>query len=324
MNGFWNRKKIIVTAALMAAVVAAVAGTAASKKKAADIKLKEVKAVKGDIEVTILSTGVVQPENRLEIKPPIQGRVENVLVREGQRVKKGQVLAWMSSTERAALLDAARARGSEELKRWEEMYRPTPIMAPILGMIILRNVEPGQTFSAQDAVFIMSDRLAVKAQVDETDISQIKVGQKARVVLDAYSSKEIASQVGQIAYDAKTVNSVTTYAVDVIPRETPAFMRSGMTANVTFLVASKRDVLLVPADAVKVADGRSFVSGRGPQGGKTSELDVETGFTDGKHIEIIEGLTEGDVVMVPDIKIGSGGKKKAGSPLMPFGQGKKR
>ncbi|MEK7223385.1 MAG: biotin/lipoyl-binding protein, partial [Pseudomonadota bacterium] len=65
---------------------------------------REVTATRGDLEVTILSTGVVQPRNRLEIKPPVAGRADEVLVAEGEAVKKGQILAWMSSTERAALI----------------------------------------------------------------------------------------------------------------------------------------------------------------------------------------------------------------------------
>ena len=95
---------------------------------------REATVKRGDIEMRVTSTAVVQPRNRLEIKPPIAGRIEQVLVREGQTVDKGQVLGWMSSTERAALLDAARTRGPEELQRWEELYRPTPIVAPIRGL----------------------------------------------------------------------------------------------------------------------------------------------------------------------------------------------
>src|SRR4051812_46219417 len=186
---------------------------------------------KGEMKITILSTGVVQPENRVDIKPPIAGRVEKVLVNEGDVVKKGQVIAWMSSTERAALLDAASARGEDELKQWEEMYKPTPILAPIPGTIIARNVESGQTFTVSDAILSMSDRLTVKAQVDETDIAEIKLKQTASIVLDAYPRAQIEAVVDQIAYDAKTVNNVTTYVVDVLPTTTPKYMRSGMTAN---------------------------------------------------------------------------------------------
>jgi multidrug efflux pump subunit AcrA (membrane-fusion protein) len=49
------------------------------------------------LDISILATGVVQPQNRLEIKPPIAGRIERVLVEEGETVKRGQILAWMSS-----------------------------------------------------------------------------------------------------------------------------------------------------------------------------------------------------------------------------------
>ncbi|MCK7497341.1 MAG: efflux RND transporter periplasmic adaptor subunit [Comamonadaceae bacterium] len=110
---------------------------------------RPVQVTRGDIDVTVLSVGVVQPRNRLEIKPPIPGRVEQVLVPEGRSVARGTVLAWMSSTERAALLDAARGKGPEEVKRWEELYRATPILAPIDGTVILRNVEPGPEFHQQ-------------------------------------------------------------------------------------------------------------------------------------------------------------------------------
>jgi macrolide-specific efflux system membrane fusion protein len=66
---------------------------------------------RGNIRTVVLSTGTVQPENELAIKPPIDGRAEEVLVAVGDKVKKGQMLAWMSSSERAALLDVARSHG---------------------------------------------------------------------------------------------------------------------------------------------------------------------------------------------------------------------
>src|SRR5512139_343310 len=188
---------------------------------------REVSATRGEIETTILSTGLVQPKNRLEIKAPIPGRADEVLVDEGQKVHRGQILAWMSSTERAALIDAARARGPEEVKRWEELYRATPILAPLDGTLITRNLEPGQTFTSVDAVFVMSDFLVVNAQVDETDLAQIRLRQSASIVLDAYPDQSFTGKVSQIAYDAKTVNNVTTYVVEVLPDKTPHFMRSG-------------------------------------------------------------------------------------------------
>ena len=277
---------------------------------------RPVQVTRGDIEVTVLSTGVVEPRNRLEIKPPIPGRVEQVLVLEGQRVARGTVLAWMSSTERAALLDAARGKGPEEVKRWEELYRATPILAPIDGTVILRNVEPGQSFTSNDAVFVMSDRLIITAQVDETDIAQVRIRQPAQIELDAYPGQYFDGRVAQIAYDAKTVNNVTTYPVDVQPLTVPAFMRSGMTANVRFRVDTRKGVLLVPSDALRSRDGKVFVL-RAPvrAGDAPVEQPVTTGLADGKRTEVVSGVSEGEQLLAVGIKssVGGGGS----SPFMP-------
>jgi macrolide-specific efflux system membrane fusion protein len=261
---------------------------------------RPVAVERGDLTLQVSATGTVQPENRLEIKPPIAGRVEQVLVQEGQRVRRGQVLAWMSSTERAALLDAARAKGPEEVKRWEELYRPTPILAPINGTLILRSVESGQTFTTSDAILVMSDRLTVKAQVDETDIARVKLRQPAQLVLDAYPDHPIPGAVDQIAFEAKTVNNVTTYTVDVLPRETPDFMRSGMTATVTFQVASKEGVLLVPSDAIRTEQGASYVLLPSAEG-RPERRTVQTGLSDGPRTEIVSGLKEGEQVLQPQL-----------------------
>jgi len=287
-------------------------------EKSASTTFKEVKVARGELNINVLSTGVVQPENRLEIKPPIAGRIEEILVKEGDIVKTGQILAWMSSTERAGLLDAARSKGEAELKRWQEYYKPTPIMAPIDGTIILRSVEPGQTFTNADAVLVMSDRLSVKAQVDETDIAQITLNQRSEVTLDAYPDKIIPAYVLQIAFDAKTVNNVTTYEVDVLPEETPAFMRSGMTANINFKVAGKKEVLLVPSEAVKIVNGHSMLLLKSERGG--AQTQIETGLSDGKFTEVLSGADEGAIVLVPQLRTEA---NKSTSPFSPFGGGRR-
>lgn len=310
-----NRRKII--AGSSALVILAGAGVWYWKsKKAAEIKYREVKVEIGSINNLILSTGSVQPENRLEIKSPIAGRVEQVMVKEGQNVRKGQILAWMSSTERAALLDAARAEGTEEVQRWEKMYRPTPVMAPISGTIILRNVEPGQSFTGTDAILVMSDRLTVKALVDETDIAQIQLKQKAEIVLDAYSQEKIPAHVDQVAFEAKTVNNVTTYTVDVLPDKTPEYMRAGMTANVSFLIATRENVLVVPTDGiVNEGDGTAVMVYGSDR--KAVSKKIEVGLSDGKRSEVKSGLNEGEIILVTEYVAKE--KKTGSNPFSPMG-----
>ncbi len=278
---------------------------------------RTTQVVSGDLTLKILATGTVQPENRLEIKPPVAGRVERVLVKEGQKVKKGEILAWLSSNERAALIDAARSQGNSEVKQWEEIYKPTPLIAPLGGTIIQRNVESGQTFTTNDAVLVMSDRLTVKAQVDETDLAQIFLKQESEIILDAYPDKTLSAVVDQVAYEAKTVNNVTTYLIDVLPTHTPDYMRSGMTANVTFVGATKKGVALIPNEFIKYENGKPSALLKTDKQPLTKEL--ELGLTDGKNSEVISGLNLGDSVVMPMLKKDA----KATNPFSPMGGGRR-
>jgi membrane fusion protein, macrolide-specific efflux system len=254
---------------------------------------------RGNIRQVVLSTGTVQPENELAIKPPIDGRAEEVLVAIGDKVKKGQVLAWMSSSERAALLDVARTKGEKELERWEDFYKPAALVAPLDGTIIGKSVVPGQVVTASDTVFTMSDHLIVAASLDETDLAKIALKQKVEMVLDAYASQPFTGQVERIAYNSTTVSNVTTFEVDILPDQVPDFMRSGMTADLTFVVAEHDNVLLVPALAVTRQGAQTTVLlASDPSGAASQNQPVTLGISNGKQVEVVSGLKENDTVLV--------------------------
>ena len=365
------------------------------RKAAQTFTYRAATVTRGDLAKSIQASGSVAPQNRVDLRPPFSGRLEEVLVREGDWVKKGQILAWLSSTERAALLDAARARGPEELKKWEDLYRATPMLAPISGTLIARSFEPGQGVGASDAVLTVSDRLIVKANVDETDIAQVKVGQAAQLTLDAYPDQPFPAKAVHIAYEARTVSNVTVYEVEVAADKTPAFMRSGMTASVDFYTEKHPDVLMIPNEAIQpkkdggdkrganaMADGqraaradmassgssdssvgagsprpassgaggqrqggwqghkrgegkgaggaggaghgrRATILVPGPLGkdGKTGdpiEKEIRVGLSDGKNSEVVDGLAEGDTVMIKTAVLPSA----AGSGTNPFMPGR--
>src|SRR5207245_688903 len=117
----------------------------------------------------------------------------------------------------------------------------------------------------------------------------------------------------------KTVNNVTIYDVEVLPDQVPPFMRSGMTANVTVIVAEKPGALVVPAEAVRRDDTGAGV--RVPASGsrRPAQQPVTTGLTDGKWIEIVSGLHEGDVVLAPSLHVPRASHSQARSPFSPFG-----
>ena len=292
-----------------------------TKRKTPSEAPREVSVEYGTIQTFISTTGIVQPQNRLEVKPPISGRVEEILVKEGQKVTVGQPLAWMSSTERAALLDTARAQGEETLRYWQEAYKPTPLIAPIDGEVIVRAVEPGQTVTASDAVIVLSDRLIVKAQVDETDIGKIKLAQKAVINLDAYPQIKVKSTVDHISYESKTVNNVTIYEVDILPESVPEVFRSGMSANVDIIEKSKADVLVIPLEAISQDKEGSFVLLIQDRNKKPVRRKVQLGISDDKNIEVTSGLAAGDKILITTQEYLPLQRTDSGSsPLMPFGR----
>ena len=308
-------KLIFILAAI--AVIAGIAVTKIKQKKSNGETVKEITPVVGSIRTFISCTGTVLPKNRLEIKPPVNGRIEQILVREGEEVKTGQIMAWMSSTERAALLDAARGKGEQALQYWQETYKPIPLPAPIDGEVIVATTQPGQTVTTVDAVVVLSDHLIVRAQVDETDIGKIDLKMKAVITLDAYQDTKIKASVEHIYYESKTVSNVTIYEVDLIPDEVPSFFRSGMNASVDFMTQDKEGILVLPAEAVNKEGGDNYVLVQA--GGKEPiRTRVTLGITDDKNVEIVSGVTQNDRVIVKSKKFTLPTSSAGGSnPFMP-------
>ena len=294
------------------------------KTKKPDITYTEHTITRGTLELSVQATGTVQPENRLVVKPQIAGRVDEILIEEGKSVKAGQVLAWMSSNDRAALMDMAKSAGEDEQRRWREIYKPSPIIAPLGGVVIAKQVERGQTVSSGDTVFIISDRLIVLAQVDETDLSKIALGQNAEIRVDAYSDKPIKAKVIRIAYESKQVNNVTIYEIRLLPEEVPDFMRSGMTASVKFTQKKIDQALLLPVSMIQIQENqepRAKILLKSPDP-KTPpvERSVTLGATNGKFYEVTDGLREGDIVVRAEQQNDS--SQASTNPFSPFGSRK--
>jgi macrolide-specific efflux system membrane fusion protein len=285
---------------------------------------KDIHAQLAAIQTYISSTGDVLPKNRLEIRPPVGGRVEEVLVKEGEKVKAGQIVAWMSSTDRAALLDAARGKGDDALAYWRDVYKPVALVAPIDGEVIVATMQPGQTVTAADPVLVISDKLIFRAQVDETDIGKISIGQEALVTLDAYQDVRIKATVDHVYFESKTVNNVTIYEVDLKAEELPAFCRSGMNVTVDFKAAGKENILTLPVDAIKNDKDGTYVMVRDRGKKEPQRRAVIAGITDDARVEIVSGLTSEDTIVVKSRKF-SLPKNAAGTnpfaPARPAGGG---
>jgi macrolide-specific efflux system membrane fusion protein len=301
---------LTIAAAIVLIIAAVFLSTRLSKPKTV---YTEIRPAIGTIQVEFRQTGTIYPKNRLQITSPVPGRLENVLVSEGDKVIKGQVIAWVSSNERASLLDAARAHGPAEEKKWENIYRPAPVTAPLSGFIIARNNEPGQTIAVSDAFLVMADKLIVNASVYETDLRYIHLGQKVTILLDAFPDKKYAGVVDQIAYESQVVNNVTVYLVKVLPLETPPVFKSGMTATILFTSEPKVNILIIPFDAIRDKSGKQYVMVK-VENEKPEERFIETGISNAKNVEILSGLSESDTVLIEK-------KKGRKANLQQFGGG---
>ncbi len=280
------------------------------------VVIKEIIPVMGSIQKIVSTTGTVLPKNRLELKPPVNGRIESVEVKEGDEVKIGQTLAWMSSTERAALLDAARGQGEEALKYWQDVYKAIPLISPIKGEVIVATTQPGQTVTTSDAVIVLSDHLIVRAQVDETDIGKIKIGQKAILSLDAYPETKIPSSVEHIYYESETVNNVTIYKADLLPENVSPFFRSGMNVSIDFIESSKEKALLIPQEAVLKDKEEYYVFVKQANGESRKQI-VQLGMSDDKNVEVVLGLNKDDVIVLKTKKYNIPKSSAGVNPFLP-------
>ena len=181
----------------------------------------------------------------------------------------------------------------------------------------MATTQPGQTITTSDAIIVLSDQLIVRAQVDETDIGKIKLGQKATVSFDAYPDTQIKAAVEHIYYESKTVNNVTIYEVDLIPQEVPAFLRSGMNVTINFIEHSRENALLVPLGTVHKEDEESFVMLKNNSGQEIIKQAVKVGIADDMNVEIISGVSLNDKLMIKEKKYVLPKSSTGTNPFMP-------
>ena len=172
------------------------------------------------------------------------------------------------------------------------------LKSPIDGEVALLNYKTGDIILKDDTrpvvEIINNDTLFIEVNIEEADISKLKVGQKAYATFDALDELRLEGEISFISLTSKTNNNgIVTYLLRVI-FENPetAQVREGMTSFVDFVIAGVRDVLQIPVDAVRNVNDKPSVQLKSGEW-----IPVVTGFTDGKYVEVISGLNVGDVVL---------------------------
>jgi macrolide-specific efflux system membrane fusion protein len=295
-----KKKLIIIGVGIFILIFIIIYGLSSPKQ----IIKQEAKLTPRDLRMEFRVAGGVTARNMIPIKSPVPGRIEEILVNEGDAIKKGQVIFWVSSSERAAMIDAARAVGESEFQRWQEIYRPTPVVAPMNGFIIRREKEPGQTITQAEAVLRMADDLIVSVNIDETDFRYIKIGNKVNMFLDAYPNQYFEGIIEHISYDSANINNVIVYEVKIRPLKKPEVFRSGMTATTVITAESKDGVLSIPNVFITEKDGKKIVKVKTENSRKREfkTREVKLGVSDGKYTEILSGLNPDETVVLLDQK----------------------
>jgi len=170
------------------------------------------------------------------------------------------------------------------------------LTSPIEGVVSQLNYKEGDIILSDGAksmaTIINNDTLFIEVNIEEADISKLKVGQKAVATFDAIDGLSLEGEISFISLTSETSsNGIVTYLVRILLNQPGEQIREGMTASVEFITAEAKNVLAIPVAAVRNIGGKPSVELADGQ-----VANVTTGFTDGKKVEISSGLNEGDVV----------------------------
>jgi RND family efflux transporter MFP subunit len=208
--------------------------------------------------------------------------------------------------ESEAQYEMAKARtlkSEAELDYWVSQLSYATIIAPIKGTVASVNTMQGETvvtgLNAPTFIRIIDlDRLEVLAYVDENDIGKVQIDQEATFTVAAHQTTEFWGKVTSIYPSATTQDNVVYYLTSVSVDNREGKLRPDMTANVLISIDRRSGVVTVPHKAVKREGARKFVivTNRG----LLEKRFVKVGLRDHSYFEILDGLTEGELVVVGD------------------------
>ncbi|MGZ5875071.1 MAG: efflux RND transporter periplasmic adaptor subunit [Bradyrhizobium sp.] len=190
----------------------------------------------------------------------------------------------------------------------------TDIVSPVDGTVVSRNVTMGQTVAASfqtPTLFLIATDLArmqVDANVSESDIGGIKLGNKATFTVDAYAKRTFEGTVSQVRQSPQTVQNVVTYDIVISVDNTDLTLMPGMTAASRIVIDQRNDVIRVPNQALRYVPKGLASAVKSDQAkiwalrdGEPTSVAVVPGLDDDNFTEIISGdVKPGDLVITAE------------------------
>jgi membrane fusion protein, multidrug efflux system len=329
---------------LLFVLIPAAAGALFWWQTARPISVTTAPVTRGDAAEIVYATGTVEPRNWSKVTSLVRERITSLCNCEGNPVTVGDVLARLDDTEPRAVLAELTARGdftARELERLrgliarnvatvQDLERAESeearlqaliaaqrarletyvLRAPIDGIVLRQDGEIGEVAEPGNVIFWIGQPrpLLIVAEVNEEDIPRVTPGQRTLLRADAFPDRALEAVVDSITPMGDPV--AKTYRVRfALPEDTPLLI--GMTVEVNVVVGVSEATLLVPAGAVE-GDAVWTV-----EDGNAQRRSVMPGIRGTAFIEVLQGLDEGDRVIVPipdNLRDGAAVRLAVGAP----------
>ena len=229
-----------------------------------------------------------------------------------QSVNRQRAAAAQSLIGRAKVNEARAqvAQAGAAVERADEELANATIKAPIRGTVLTRDVEIGSPVSsilnlgaAASLVMTLGDiqKVFVRGKVDEADIGLVKLGLPARITAESFKDKVFHGRVTQISPIGVEKDNVTTFEVEVSIDNPGQELKANMTANAEIVLDEHADALIIPEAAITYdSQQQASVDVADPAADKGRRtVKVKVGIGNGTKTEVLEGLKQGDRVVLP-------------------------
>lgn len=243
----------------------------------------------------------------------ISGTIEQLYVKTGDYVEKGQLISVTANSTIHNDYNTKKSNYDQQVLAVEELQEQLDslvIKAPFDGVFstdfvnqrvnVLTSLVPGTkvTSSTQFGGVASMDTMLLGIQVDELDLPSINAGMEVEVSVDSVPNQIYKGEVTQVSTVGTTTNGVTYYDVVVSVSETDG-LKYGMTATGEILLENKQDILMIAIEALQSRGGRYYVTLKNDDGTVTEQHEIKIGIRNQTYVEVTEGLTEGQTVVVP-------------------------
>ncbi|SFM19491.1 HlyD family secretion protein [Paenibacillus sp. 1_12] len=278
---------------------------------AAGMKVKGSLQLNGRL-VESSDKGVLDYNSIETILTSASGVIKELKVKNGSMVKQGDIIASLFNDtlqNDITSKQSAIERQKNTINDLQEKVKQLTILAPFDGVFstdfankksnVLASYPVGSKIEVNTLLGAVAslDYMQLPIQVDELDLPNVKAGMKAAVRVDSITNKVFEGEVNQVSTVGTTTNGVTFFDA-VLSVKNTSELRYGMTATAEIIIQDKKDIVLLPIEALQQQQGKRYVTLQKADGTKEERHEIKIGIRSKTDIEVTEGLKEGDQVVV--------------------------